>query len=66
MARDLGITYEEMMGRILQSYSLKRIAEVSEIATAAVLLASDDASAITGQNLVVSCGFHMLQPNEIR
>jgi len=66
MARDLGITYEEMMGKILQSYSLKRIAGASEIATAAVFLASDDSSAITGQNLVVSCGFHMLQPNEIR
>jgi 3-oxoacyl-[acyl-carrier protein] reductase len=66
MAKNLGITYEEMMGKVLQSYSLNRIAETSEIATAALFLASDDSSAVTGQNLVVSCGFHMLQPNEIR
>jgi NAD(P)-dependent dehydrogenase (short-subunit alcohol dehydrogenase family) len=65
MAKHSGITYEELMYKILKHYSLKRIARPSEVATAALFLASDDSSAITGHNLVVSCGFHMMQPNEI-
>ncbi len=66
MAGNKGISFEEMMDRILVHYSLRRIAKTSEIAGAALFLASDDSSAITGHNLIVSCGFHMLQPNEIR
>jgi NAD(P)-dependent dehydrogenase (short-subunit alcohol dehydrogenase family) len=55
----LGIHYEKVLERLTKDYSLKRLIEPSEIATAAVFLASDDASAITGHTLVVSCGFHM-------
>jgi NAD(P)-dependent dehydrogenase (short-subunit alcohol dehydrogenase family) len=65
MAQHVGLSYEEMMSKILQHYSLKRIARPSEVATAALFLASDDSSAITGHNLIVSCGFHIMQPNEI-
>jgi NAD(P)-dependent dehydrogenase (short-subunit alcohol dehydrogenase family) len=65
MARDRGITFTEMMGKILTHYSLRRIAKPAEVASSALFLASDDSSAITGHNLIVSCGFHMLQPNEI-
>jgi NAD(P)-dependent dehydrogenase (short-subunit alcohol dehydrogenase family) len=65
-AKALGISYEELMSKVIHPYSLKRIAEPSEVATAALFLASDDSSAITGQNLVVSCGFHIMQPQEIR
>ncbi len=64
-ASELGITPEQMMEKITIAYSLRRIAEPSEIASVAAFLASDEASAVTGQNLVVSCGFHLLQPNEI-
>jgi 3-oxoacyl-[acyl-carrier protein] reductase len=58
----LGVPFEEVMSEILPRYSLKRIADPSEIAAAALFLASDDASAITGHNLVASCGFHAIHP----
>ena len=58
----LGITFDEVMSEILPRYSLQRIADPSEIAAAALFLASDDASAITGHNLVASCGFHAIHP----
>lgn len=61
-----GTSFEELMDKILAHYSMHRLAEPAEVARAALFLASDDASAITGQNLIVSCGFHMLNPTEIR
>jgi 3-oxoacyl-[acyl-carrier protein] reductase len=64
-ARDAGISYEEMMSKITDNNALKRIAEPSEIAACAVFLASDDSSAITGHNLIASCGFHLIHPNMI-
>lgn len=64
-AENLGVSYEMLMNKILSHYSLKRIAKPAEVGTAALFLASDDSSAITGQNLVVSCGFHMVHPTEI-
>jgi NAD(P)-dependent dehydrogenase (short-subunit alcohol dehydrogenase family) len=64
-ARDAGISYEVMMGKITDNNALKRIAEPSEIATCVVFLASDDSSAITGHNLIASCGFHLIHPNMI-
>jgi NAD(P)-dependent dehydrogenase (short-subunit alcohol dehydrogenase family) len=64
-AADAGISYEEMMGKITDNNALKRIAEPSEIAACVVFLASDDSSAMTGHNLVASCGFHLVHPNMI-
>jgi len=64
-AIDAGISYEEMMSKITDNNALKRIAEPSEIATCAVFLASDDSSAMTGHNLIASCGFHLIHPNMI-
>jgi len=66
LAKRVGISYEEMMGKIVDKNSLKRIAEPSEIAACVVFLASDDSSAITGHNLIASCGFHITHPEEIR
>jgi meso-butanediol dehydrogenase/(S,S)-butanediol dehydrogenase/diacetyl reductase len=64
-AADAGISYEEMMSKITDNNALKRIAEPSEIAACVVFLASDDSSAMTGHNLIVSCGFHLIHPNMI-
>jgi NAD(P)-dependent dehydrogenase (short-subunit alcohol dehydrogenase family) len=55
----LEINHEKVLERLTKDYSLKRLIEPSEVATAAVFLASDDASAITGHTLVVSCGLHI-------
>jgi NAD(P)-dependent dehydrogenase (short-subunit alcohol dehydrogenase family) len=65
LAEPLNISHDEMMTKILRHYSLRRVAKPDEIGKAALFLASDDSSAITGQNLIVSCGFHMLDPDEV-
>ncbi len=59
-ARALGISLDEMIGRVLVNYSLGRMADESEIASAVLFLASDEASAITGQVLAVNCGHHII------
>jgi NAD(P)-dependent dehydrogenase (short-subunit alcohol dehydrogenase family) len=64
-AADAGISYKEMMTKITDNNALKRIAEPSEIAACVVFLASNDSSAMTGHNLVASCGFHLIHPNMI-
>ena len=64
-AADAGISYEEMLSKITDNNALKRIAEPSEIAACVVFLVSDDSSAMTGHNLIASCGFHLIHPNMI-
>jgi NAD(P)-dependent dehydrogenase (short-subunit alcohol dehydrogenase family) len=66
LAKQIGNSYEEFYDKVISSYSLGRIADKYEVANAALFLASDDSSAITGQNLVVSCGFHLIHPRDIR
>ena len=61
-AESSGIAYEDRLKETTAHYALKRIAEPSETAGAALFLASDDSSAVTGHNLVVSCGFHAIHP----
>ena len=58
-AKALHVTYEEVMNSVMSQYSLKRIAEPSEVAAAVVFLASDESSGITGHTLVVNCGYHI-------
>jgi NAD(P)-dependent dehydrogenase (short-subunit alcohol dehydrogenase family) len=65
ISKSMGISYDDFLYKVTRHYSLKRIAEPSEIATVALFLAADDSSAMTGQNLVVSCGYHIMQPDEI-
>jgi 3-oxoacyl-[acyl-carrier protein] reductase len=65
LAKPLNISHDEMMNKVLRHYSLRRIVKPDEVGTTALFLASDDSSAITGQNLIVSCGFHMLDPDEV-
>lgn len=64
-AKSAGISYDEVMNKLTDNNALKRIAETEEIAACIVFLASDDSSAITGHNLVASCGFHITHPNMI-
>ncbi len=64
-AKEAGTSYENIMAKLTDNNALRRIAEPSEIAACVVFLASDDASAITGHNLVASCGFHITHPNQI-
>lgn len=56
-----GVPFEELMSKIAINYSLQRPAEEAEIAAAAVFLASDESSAITGHTLVVNCGHYIVQ-----
>jgi len=59
-AEALGLSYDEVMATMTADCSLQRFVEPSEVAGAAVFLASDESSAITGETLVVNCGKHML------
>jgi len=58
-AQAMGVPYEELMAKIAENYSLGRIVEEREVAAVAVFLASDEASAITGQTIPVHCGHHV-------
>jgi NAD(P)-dependent dehydrogenase (short-subunit alcohol dehydrogenase family) len=56
-----GVPFEDLMSRITANYSLQRPTEEAEVAAAAVFLASDESSGITGHTLVVNCGHHIVQ-----
>ncbi len=56
----MGISFDEQINRVASKSALKRIVEPSEVAAAAVFLASDESSGITGHNLVVNCGLHLI------
>lgn len=55
-ARDAGISVEAMEQRIAENTLLKRMPRLADVANAAVLMASDHASAITGAVANVTCG----------
>ncbi len=55
-AQATGVPFDQLMAKLVDNYSLRRPVEESEVAAAAVFLASDAASGITGQTLPVSCG----------
>ncbi len=65
LAKRRGMTPEDMWSKVNASNSLNRIAEPEEIARAVVFLASDDSSAMTGHNMIVSCGLHLIHPQEL-
>ena len=58
-AEALGVEQAEILARLIKDFSLKRLIEPSEVAAAAVFLASDESSAITGHTLAVNCGLHI-------
>ena len=55
-AREMGLTFEEMVDQFAQETALKRISTVEEVAAVAVLLASDVAAGITGSAYNVDGG----------
>jgi NAD(P)-dependent dehydrogenase (short-subunit alcohol dehydrogenase family) len=56
-----GVPFEDLMSKITANYSLQRPTEEAEVAAAAVFLASNESSGITGHTLVVNCGHHIVQ-----
>ncbi|MDR7169113.1 NAD(P)-dependent dehydrogenase (short-subunit alcohol dehydrogenase family) [Nocardia kruczakiae] len=56
LAAQDGVTHEEIYRRKAEPTDLKRLAAPEEVARAALFLASDLASAVTGQILTVDCG----------
>lgn len=55
-----GVSEDEVMRGLIADCSLTRFVDASEVAGAAVFLASDGSSGMTGDTLVVSCGKHMM------
>ena len=62
LARSRRMPEEEICRKLKAAKSPNRIGELKEIARAVVFLSSDSSSAITGHNLVVSRGFHLVHP----
>ena len=58
-AKTAGTSVEDTLAREMANYSLKRPAEEYELGNTCVFLASDEASAITGQTIVAHCGQHI-------
>ena len=59
MAKERGVTAQDVYDEVAGRSDLKRIAEPDEVAAATLFLASDLASAVTGVCLDVNCGeFH--------
>jgi NAD(P)-dependent dehydrogenase (short-subunit alcohol dehydrogenase family) len=55
-SREQGITRAEFDRQVGAGIPLRRLPRIAEVASAAVLLASDKASAVTGAMLNVTCG----------
>jgi len=59
LAAEAGVTHDDVYAEKAAPTDLKRLASPEEVARAALFLASDLASAVTGQLLTVDCGeFH--------
>jgi len=59
IAAERGTTVDEIREESTAGAALRKVAEPDETAQAALFLASDDASAITGQSLIVDSGVYM-------
>ena len=59
MADDRGVPFEQVKEESREGLALRRIALPSEVAAAALFLASEESSAITGQSIVVDSGMVM-------
>jgi 3-hydroxybutyrate dehydrogenase len=60
LAKDLGITEEEVVEKLLEATTVDgQLTLPSDVADVAVFLASFPTMALTGQSFVVSHGWHM-------
>ena len=55
-AKQQNVSYEEMWGKVLASYPMKRITEPREQADLMLYLASDVARSLTGQAIPLTAG----------
>lgn len=55
-AQDYGVTYEEIIAMTTKNTPLRRMVTPEEVASVVLFLASDEASGITGQEIIVSGG----------
>lgn len=55
-----GVSFDDLMAKLTQNYSLGRMAEEPEVAAVAVFLASDESRIITGQTIASHCGAHII------
>jgi NAD(P)-dependent dehydrogenase (short-subunit alcohol dehydrogenase family) len=62
MSQVLGLGYDEIVERFVKPMPLGRVGNADEIAAAIAFLASDDASYMTGSNLVVDGGLTAVEP----
>ena len=56
LADEQGVPWQEIRDRSAKAVALERVATTDEVTAAALFLASDESSAITGQSIVVDCG----------
>jgi 3-oxoacyl-[acyl-carrier protein] reductase len=56
LADEQGVRWEEIRDRSAKAAALERVASPDEVTAAALFLASDESSAITGQSITVDCG----------
>lgn len=54
-----GVSFDELWGKLTANYSLGRVTEEDDVASAAVFLASEESRAITGHTMVIHCGLHV-------
>jgi len=66
ISKQKNIPFDVLWDKIVSNNALRRIAKPSEVAACALFLASDDSSAVTSHNLVVSCGFHITHPSDVK
>jgi 3-oxoacyl-[acyl-carrier protein] reductase len=56
LADEQGVSWQQIRDRSAHSVALERVATADEVAAAALFLASDESSAMTGQSITVDCG----------
>jgi enoyl-[acyl-carrier-protein] reductase (NADH) len=56
LAGEQGVSWQQIRDHSASAVALERVATTAEVTAAALFLAADDSSAITGQSINVDCG----------